>query len=146
MNFSIILLSNNITSITSFLKFFSKNFKKSSLLNIQVEKYQILKFKRSKVTVLKSPHVNKKAKEAFQFNTVKVKITFFSNNFKKDLLFLKKVNTLLFFDIKMKINILGSTKSYYKGLKLNPNNYLNTKSPLTIFDLFGEQSFLLKVI
>jgi predicted aconitase len=61
----------------------------------------ILKFLRKKrknklITVLKSPHVNKKAQEQFQFSIHSTTITYIPWETKKSILLLKKIKNYMF--------------------------------------------------
>lgn len=59
--------------------------------------------KRKRITILKSPHVNKKAQTQFQSITYSTLIKYSSWEMKKNYILLKKIRNNLFPDIKIKI-------------------------------------------
>lgn len=61
-----------------------------------------LPMKRKKLTLLKSPHVNKKAKEQFEVRLYNALVVFRSRTFEQE--FLQNVNALLPTDILAKIS------------------------------------------
>ena len=60
--------------------------------------------KRKRITILKSPHVYKKAQTQFQSITYSSNIKYSSLDNKKNYIILKKIKNHLFPDIKIKIN------------------------------------------
>ena len=89
-----IQLLHKITRKWKNLTFVSKNIKK----------------RKKKVTVLKSPHVNKKAQTQFQTITYGTLIKYSSLEMKKSYILLKKIRNHLFPDIKIKIEQTVFTK------------------------------------
>lgn len=82
-----IQLLNKINKNWKDLTFVSKNIKKS----------------KKKVTVLKSPHVNKTAQTQFQAITYGILIKYSATEVKKNYIMLKKIRNHLFPDVKIKI-------------------------------------------
>ena len=76
------------------------------------------KKRRKRVTILKSPHVNKTAQTQFQSIVYSSKIKYFSWDVKKNYIILKKIKNYLFPDIKIKIEQIISDKKI-KSLKKN---------------------------
>ena len=75
-------------------------------------------------TVLKSPHVNKKAQEQFEYRLHKRQISFYWFQSFKMLMLLKKVQTKLFPDVKIKIRFMLNTSKIKKVSqpKIGKNN------------------------
>lgn len=105
--FNLIIKSKNKNSINNFITFFNKN--KFDI----IQKYSHKKTKKKRLTILKSPHVNKKAQEQFESRMFKKQLTIQITKSYKYLIFLKKLNYNLFPDISIKIQ-------YRKNLKLLP--------------------------
>ena len=84
-----------------------------------------IKKKRKRITILKSPHVNKKAQEQFQSITYRNVIEYFSWEIKKNTVVLKKIKNRLFPDVKLKIEkTFGSVKiKYFKNNQFNPPKF-----------------------
>ena len=91
-----------------------------------VSKYYQKKTSIKKVTLLKSPHVNKKAQEQFETRIFKKEIKMLINNNFKLLFLLKKINYNIYSDINIKIKEL-----------LNNNNFLTKKK----FKIIGLNNF-----
>ena len=146
MLFNIILMSKNKLSLLKLCTYFNKKIVKTTLLNFYLISQKNCLNKKVKITVLKSPHVNKKAKEKFQLVYYKINLMFFSVNLNKDLLLLKKLNDFLFSDVKVKVIYQINKKLLVKMLRLNPNSFKNLKkknvSTLKVFDCFGENCFI----
>ena len=133
--YSLTLHSKDKQSLNEFLKYNSK------LQNFQIIS-KLLKNKKSKkkISILKSPHVNKTAQEQFEYTTYSVKISFHLWEIKKYLILLKKIKNQVFPGIKMKINFLKSKKpkqlsinkiAYYSPILLNDKNQNLKIKPLT---------------
>lgn len=145
----IVLTAKNFFSLKKFLLFINRLLKKKYLLSFYPESCYNLKTKKTRITVLKSPHVNKKAKESFELTNRKTVLVLYSSDLKKDLMFLKYLNTFLFWDIKMSISFyLGSKpiKSFLNKYKANPNKFIKNNECLSVFDAFGEHCFINKTI
>jgi ribosomal protein S10 len=162
---NLIFISKNKNSVNSaflfFLNLLSVNFK-------TVKKYFQKKTKKKFVSILKSPHVNKKAQEQFETLIYSKQLSIYSIKQLKHLLFLKKIQNNLFSDVKLKIkfsinynkekkfnlntlgpknyllklcaskNILTQKKSLNNKKKLIDFNLLATKKILKILDTYGE--------
>jgi len=119
---------------------------------------------RNKFTVLKSPHVNKTARE--QFEIINYTRTFNIYCYQNLLLLfvIKRIKRYLSSDVKLKVNLNYNSNHIHKNLKSNlnlNNNYLNkfdfnkpqytansfdeishsTKNYLKCLDVFGETIF-----
>ena len=162
--YTLILYSKNKTSINYFLEFIRTISKKKKFQKIK--KIKKKKKTKKKISILKSPHVNKTAQEQFEYIYYSTKISFNSWEIKKYFTFLKKTKNQLFPDISMNIK----TKTYFskkknlinlnkillhrprvsvKNLKaknprvlaqaiLNENQLTNTLLYLKILDCYGE--------
>ncbi len=147
------LLSKNKNSLGNSFLFLNK----SIFSFIIVKKYFNKQRKCKKLTILKSPHVNKTAQEQFE-------IRFFSRQFNiclirslKYLIIYKRIKNILFPDIFIKTQF-SFNKRIENRLKFkifNPNNFKITKIPyrnrsirsknlkkikhfIKIFDIYGE--------
>ena len=69
-NFSIYLKSIHINSLKLYLNFLKKIFQKLNIISSVV----YLPTKKRKITLIKSPHVNKTAREQFELNIYKISI------------------------------------------------------------------------
>ena len=143
--YQITISSKNKNSI----KFFFLLFFKDKKLNFDIIKKYHQKTKNKKVlTILKSPHVNKKAQEQFETRFFYKQFTISSTKVFQYFIFLKKISTSLFSDIKIKIKVISSKKSNKKTEIniFNPDNFKTnrshslkkTKILLKIFDIYGE--------
>ena len=123
--YEIKLYSKNKKSLDSFLKLFKRS--KNEIQNLQVFLKTLKRKKRQKrITVLKSPHVNKTAQEQFQLVTYQAVVTCFSWEIKKNTLLLKKIKNYLFPDIKMKIE----KKNFPYRINLIQNMLLNPENTI----------------
>lgn len=146
-NCQISVSSNNLKSIKYFFLFcfYYKNI--DLFFN---KKYFKRKQKKKILTILKSPHINKKAQEQFEQRTFLRKCTFYSQKLPQYILFFKKVKAHMFSDIKIEIKfIIQSNKS---NVFCDPNNFsvnvikktsrLKTiskvKNLIKIMDIYGE--------
>jgi ribosomal protein S10 len=100
--YQITITSKNKQSLKDYLKFFNTNLDTFKLLT---KSYNSIK-KKKIITILKSPHVNKKAQEQFEFSIFSKQITLQMPNSYKFLIFLKKIETNLFSDVHIKIKLL----------------------------------------
>lgn len=94
-NSKIIVISKNKKSIEKFMNFFSKN--------NTIHKYLPRKNKRQILTILKSPHINKKAQEQFESKIYSKQIDCSLIDNVDQLIFTKKIKNALFSDIQVKI-------------------------------------------
>ncbi len=134
-----ILLLKNISNRWNNLTFVFKNIKK----------------RKKKVTILKSPHVNKKAQTQFQITIFSVLIKYSSLELKKSYILLKKIRNHLFPNVKIKIEQTIQVKKakmsvknhflpkkiyYYKSTK---NFFKKQKNSLLIFNNSRENKKIL---
>jgi ribosomal protein S10 len=162
--YQITITSKNKQSLKDYSKFFNNNIEIFKLLS---KSYNKIKNKKI-ITILKSPHVNKKAQEQFEFSLFSKQITLQMPNSYKFLILLKKIETNLFSDVNIKIKLLVNknlpekfqTKifnpSYFqlnffktdilfdnnaKKMKFKKKNLLDFKKAtqiFKIFDIYGE--------
>lgn len=96
------------------------------LTKIKVKKkFHNTKVKQSFFSILKSPHVNKKAQDQFGHKRYVSNVTLYANNPKKLLIIIKKLRSRLFTDVKAKIKVSINEKySKQACLKVfNPSNF-----------------------
>jgi len=121
--------SKNLRSLKKFLTFLDE-YITSKNLNVIVSKSSFKKVvKRKVITLLKSPHVNKRAQEQFEFRFYRAQISLFSYRYLLLLVFLKYLKTtVLFSDVHLKIRLhINNSRYYNKVLNiLNPNNFYLT--------------------
>jgi ribosomal protein S10 len=120
--FNVTIASKNKNSINDFFLFFNKNtrYKLNSL-----KKYFQKNMEKKKLTILKSPHVNKKAQEQFESRLFKKQFTVQTKKNLKYLIFLKRFNYDLFPDVDIKLKYIITSKDTEKlALKVfNPNYF-----------------------
>jgi ribosomal protein S10 len=144
--------SKNKESLKKFLKVFLF-FCKKNKINFFI-KYFSQKQKTHIFTILKSPHVNKKAQEQFEYRLFSKQLNIFSFQILKFIITLKKIQTKLFPDIKIKIKFILNTKKLnkYKITSLAPKNFnlcmfenknhhLKIEPYLKLLDMYGEVVF-----
>lgn len=115
------LYSKDKKSLHHFLKFLKHS---NRTQNFQLS-FNLLRKKkaRKKVTVLKSPHVNKTAQEQFGYTIHSIEISCYSWEIKKYLVLLKKIRNQLFPSVKIKINgKFSETRKSLKKVLFNPTN------------------------
>lgn len=158
--YQITITSKNKQSLKDYSKFFNNNIKICKILSKSYNK----KNKKKVITILKSPHVNKKAQEQFEFNIFSKKITLKMPNDSKFLIFLKKIETNLSSDVSIKIKLLINKRlpekfeikvfnpsyfqfNFFKNTNLLNNNKLKkerildfkkVKKLFGILDIYGE--------
>jgi len=153
MFFNLYLYSNNQKSLEHFILLINKlnrnNDVKLKFFSVQSQKLK----KKKRFTVLKSPHVNKKAQEHFEYNIYSRQLSFYSFQTKKLIFILKKIQTQLFSDlhIKIKITLIDYKLLEKRSLNVHPKRFIlflekkqknyNTKAYLKILDTFGEFNF-----
>lgn len=145
--YSINLISKSQKSLSKFFNFFMKFTRITQF--IFINKINSRKSKKKIITILKSPHVNKKAQEQFEFGYFKYKFNVYSPQELKLILMLKKLQKKLFTDIKIEIKVLNSKKAVERKKQkiMNPLNIkfenmpyfshktLNLKKSLKYYDL-----------
>ena len=124
IKYSIILYSKNKESLKNFFKFQKRS--------LEIQQFQIPfcykknKKTKQKISVLKSPHVNKTAQEQFELKTYSITIIVKSYKVQKYILLLKKIKNQLFPDVKIKIKShfsIKNTEIHLKDKFINPNKF-----------------------
>lgn len=159
-NFTILLYSKNKNTLNHFLNFF----KNSEKQNFRITKKLLQKKKKKKkISILKSPHVNKTAQKHFQYIYFCVSLSFKTHELQKNLVFLKKIKNQLFPDLKIVVkgthkkkelfSLKKITFSYQKFQKKSQkqfrtvlgheNLFAKTISHIKILDYYGGNPFIL---
>ena len=102
------LSSNNKESIKLFFLFcfYNKN------LDLFLIKYYLQKKHENKIlTILKSPHIDKKAQEQFEKKIFVKNLSLYSRKLPKYLLFLKKIRNFIFSDVHLKVKFNVKNKN-----------------------------------
>ena len=105
----------------SFLIFKRINFKIGS--KMLLKNYLASQKRKKTFTILKSPHVNKKAQEQFEIRVFSHQLLIHTTYDKKFIYFLKNLKLRLFPDIRLKIKFFTNKKSNFKTQIFNPYNY-----------------------
>ena len=117
--------SKNEKSLNNFTKLVLKNFKDNNLI-----KKNKKKIKKKRLTMLKSPHVNKTAQEQFESKIFSINIYIYSTSNINQYIYLKKIIKKSFHDIKITIKYLINNKyskqNQFKIFKIK-NFKLNSK-------------------
>jgi ribosomal protein S10 len=159
--FTILLCSKNKKTINHSLNFF----KNSEKQNIRITKKLLQKKKKkNKISILKSPHVNKTAQKHFQFIYFFTSLSFETYALQKNLILLKRIKQQLFPDLKILIKVTYKKRKFFsfkkitfsylkfekKGKKrFNPlflghdNLFTKTISHIKILDYFGGENIIL---
>lgn len=155
-NKSIKLYSKDKKSLKRFIKLLKKISTKWKNLTFV---FKNIKKKRKKITILKSPHVNKKAQTQFQSLTYSTLIKYSSWEIKKSYILLKKIRNNLFPDVKIKIEQIVFVKStkpliknqflpkkicYYNSTKTFTSKQKEKQKLLTSNKQIKEKQILLK--
>ena len=131
-HYQLTIISKNRKSAENCFLFFLNS---TGELNLNIiKKYFRKKRKKNVLTILKSPHVNKTAQEQFESRFFPKQLSIYSSKNFQFLLFLKRIKTHLFPDVKIEIkfllneNLEGKTKVNI----LNPSNFkLNISRKMT---------------
>lgn len=144
MFFTINIYSKNLNSIKNFLEFIEN---KMSLKKLKIKFFKRFyenASKKKKLTILKSPHVNKTAQEQFEHKTYKKKLICFTEQPFLFLMIFKILRFKYFSDVYILINfksdLVQSTKLLKKSFNFK-NNYSTKKiiiNYLNIVELKGE--------
>lgn len=153
ITYQLTVTSKNLKALKLFLLFCQNN---NVFLSTETTFYKRIK-KIKKLTVLKSPHVYKKAQSQLEYRIFSIKILLSSQNALQYVVLLKKIKLKLFPEIKLQIKVIINKHTYFQlqTQYLNPkkftinnfNNlhinkqYGNSKKILNyikIFDCFGE--------
>lgn len=153
------ICSKNKQSLIKFLFFLINNTK----TNFIIYKYFKKEEKKKIISVLKSPHVNKKAQDQFEFKYYASQFILLFYNSPKCLINLKKMKNLLFSDVEIRTTFV-LTQNFLKTKIFDPRNYIikncsceikfknknykkyklrvikKVKNYLKIFDCYGELS------
>jgi len=113
--FNVTIRSKNKVSINHFFWFFKKYLIFSSN---SINKYYQKKISIKRITLLKSPHVNKKAQEQFETIIFKKHFKILIKKNSKLLLFLKKISYNAYSDINIKIKELLNSSNFFVKKKL----------------------------
>ena len=138
------LYSKNKESLKQFKKLIENINQKWKNITFSVKD---TKKKRKRITILKSPHVNKTAQTQFQSIVYTSNIRYFSWDAKKNYIVLKKIKNYMFPDIKIKTEQIVFDKAtktfkqssflpkriyYYQKTKIFLNKQKQTKKLLTL--------------
>lgn len=97
-NFTILLYSKNKNTLDHFLNFFKNS--KNQNFRITKKLFQN-KRKKKKISILKSPHVNKTAQKHFQYVYFRISLSFRTHELQKSVSFIKKIKNKLFPGLKI---------------------------------------------
>ena len=145
------LYSNNLKSLKDFKSYLYTN-EVGKKLKI-FTRFYAKKTKKKRLTILKSPHVNKRAQEQFNLCVYKTRIIVFSPNFFLLLFYIKTIKSNLFSDIRITVKTYSNNTLLSNKLIncINPKKYKfedfscnEVKSYLKILESFGEFSFFIK--
>ena len=137
MYLNIGIRSKNYNSLKSFVRIFKILTQTEELkLNKILKVFQKKRFKKI-FTILRSPHVNKSAQEQFEYNLFAKHVNIKSHQILKTLIILKKIKTISFSDIELKIKFIINTKSkkdiFINNLKLKKIRIGSKKKNRKIF-------------
>ena len=122
MSIILSIYSKNANSLTNFLKFFYK-FKKKKFLKLKFYTKQSQKKRNfSFISVLQSPHVNKKSQEQFEYYVYSKQLKIQACQLTKFLFIWKWIKTKLFFDVKIKTDFLLN-EHLFNDLTLEKTDY-----------------------
>lgn len=138
-HYQLTIISKNEKSAENCFLFFLNN---TSELNLNIIKKYFKKQKKKNVlTILKSPHVNKTAQEQFESRFFSKQLSIYSPKSFQFLLFLKKIKTHLFPDVKIKVKFIlnQNLEEKTKINLLNPSNF-----KLNILEKMAFRKYILK--
>lgn len=125
--------TKNINKIYFYLKNFFFKFDRYFLIL-----KQSVKKKKKKFTVLKSPHINKKSKESFDFRIFHITILLYVFDINFFVYLLNKIKNNNFMDINIKILLVYFKTIFFKKLNIFLlKNDINCKY-LKLLDIIGE--------
>lgn len=105
---NLLISSKNKKTLNNFLNIFNEKF--SIIDSTFIKKNYQKKSKKTIITILKSPHVNKTAQEQFEIIYTSKQIQVYTSHLFKFLIFLKKLKIYLFPNIHIKIKIVHNKK------------------------------------
>ena len=129
--YCLVVKSKSQKSINDFTSFFLASAKTLDLSF--VNKYNQKRKKKKVVTILKSPHINKKAQEQFEIRHFSRQVAVFSAQSFKHIVFIKKIKDSLFPGINIQLKLLVNINYVYRLRTkiLDPSNFnikaLNSK-------------------
>lgn len=152
MFINLYIYSKNRHSLIKFLDFFFKVAEKKVLKIKIFSVFYKSKKEKTHFSILRSPHVNKKSQEQFEYCLFTKQIKIYSFQFFKLLFFLKELQITLFPDVKFKIKFLLNKNLHQNRKILNPDKFLLkncqkvtyiktkriTNTYLKLFDVYGE--------
>lgn len=99
---------------------------------------QFVKTNKQTITVLKSPHINKKAKESFAFDVFRINILLYVFDINMFIYLLNKIKSNIFMDTNIKILLIYCNKLILKKLNIFIlKNFISCKY-LKLLDIVGE--------
>lgn len=110
MYFNIKLFSRNKKSLNKFCIFFNNLIRKEFNFEETV-RFKNKRKKRTLITTLKSPHINKKSKDQYEIVTYSKNIKIYTKNSGKLSILIKKIKNKLLADILLKVEIIHSIKN-----------------------------------
>jgi len=162
MNIIIEITSSNYNSIKYFYRILVDKLSKIKKLRFSITNKINKTRNKKKFTVLKSPHVNKDAREQFEITYHKKIVKIHSYQYFLLLFLIKRIKTSLSSDVHLKIYFEYNLNHFHKRLKSNLNsnsrflvtsksniskkgflvkNFDSTKNYLKHLDVFGESAF-----
>ena len=145
-SYNLIVLSKSKRSLINFFWFLKNNF---FFTLDSFKKYSNNKIKVKKFTLLKSPHVNKNAQDQFEIRYFFQKLSVYLPENFKYLVFLKRLTTITFPDILLKIKISLDTERENNlklkfftpnNFKINKNYYYNKKNVIKNKKIYSYQN------
>ena len=147
--------SKNRNSLQRFSKFITKRIRHIEKVCLVISSIKKTSLSKKRLTVLKSPHVNKTAQEQFEITSYELKFNLYSYQNLLLLLILKRIKNAAFHDLKVSISLSYNSNSFLKSVKSNLNpNKISTGEPfnhstrsgfleiyLKFLDLHGEACF-----
>lgn len=130
MYFNIKLFSKNKKSLNIFCFFFN-NLMKKELNFEEIAKFKNKRRKKTLITTLKSPHINKKSKDQYEIITYSKNIKIYTKNSGRLSVLIKKLKNNFLSDVSLKVEIIYLTRNdkNYNPLKykvLNNRKYVNS--------------------
>ncbi len=149
-NFTILLYSKNKKTLNHFLNFFKNSEKQNFRIT---EKLLKKKKKKKKISILKSPHVNKTAQKHFQYVYFCMSLSFKTHELQKNISFLKKIKNQLFPDLKIvlkgthkKREPISLKKITFSCRKLKKKNQKKFETVLKHENLFTKTIGYMKIL
>ena len=127
---NIVIESKNKKAIKRFIEFLTKKTKYFKF-NL-IKKFVSKRLNTKKMSILKSPHVNKKAQEQFELKMFRFEIILKTVPCFRFLTFIKKIKNLIFPEIKLKLKLNFNQKDIKENYILNkPLRYNNKKCSIS---------------